>query len=498
MADVGKNKPKDTISNVWDIWDVDNLKNLEINKKNFSWNGISTKNFSDLLIKPKKRGHTNYQRYYEEVVNSLGDSLALNLQKKVEYKGRSAINTVLWNKFVLQENLPNVAVKYLDKKMTLDPFTFLAVFEVVKSFVGKCSQKSGIKQHLLKRTDLAAKQLVMEMLSQLGDSVKRYYLINFYNYVSPFDKIENQVKKAKRQPFFHPVVENHCEYKLKKGTSESSIVNYRSQIRRFFEWCCNTLKEFQEYSPNTINVYMFKKEHLTEYKLFLEAEIRRENCTPNGARTHFIYVKEFFLYVYQLGFLKDDITKDLTNIEAKEFVYRQIPSNKQLQMFFNAVSMYSEAPLIEKTAYSLMLFLGLRLNEVANLKWRDINIGNKTISIKGKNKQSEILPIPELVLPLLKNLKRSKQGYVFSKKPNQFKSKLYQNFKLYKLISDMEVEGGVHLLRHIYITKLSYMCTPNTLRVLARHKSDRSISFYLHFSDDELTDAINKIFGKGL
>lgn len=442
-------------------------------------------------------GNTVYINYYAEVINTLFQLTDLKLEKKIKNLGRSAINKKLIEKVDHEVKLPKIVLKFIDEKSYLDPFTFLMLISWLQDYSIFCSRKTKKKLHLLQRTDLSDEKLLKIMLAKSRNSVNIQYLVIFHNYVSPFTKVKIPRKTSYKYNFNHPVIENHCKYKVEKGTSELSVSNYRVQLKSFFSWCCNSLVEFEEYTIDTINIYNFSRSHIEEYKLFLQAEVRRNKRTANGAKQHFIYVKEFFSYIHLLGFMKDNITSDIPNLVASSYNYRDIPSNKQLQDFFDVVSIYSEEPMREKLAYSLMLFLGLRVNEVSKLKWCDINIGNSTVSLIGKNQQSDILPLPIKIVSILLKLKNKKKGFVFSNSPKQYQKKLYENFKVYKKISGLQTDGGVHLLRHIYITKLTQLCTPDILQVLARHKSSRSTASYVHHSDEELTEAVNTIFNRG-
>jgi integrase/recombinase XerD len=488
----------DIIDDIGKLWSEIEGIEVEEKTKKISWNDNSTKKNSHLVINGKKLDHTVYRNYYTEVINTLFHLYKLDFESKYENIGRSGINQLLIKKLLEDLKLPQVVLKFINDKISVDPVVFLMIMGLVKEFVTRCSYKNKKPLHLLNRNDLADEELLMEMVNIIDkNKVKISYLVMFYNYVSPFKKVKTPKQISEKVNFHHPVVENHCKHKLKNGTSESSVVNYKTQLKSFFTWCCNTLVEFEDYTINTISIYNFSERHLQEYKLYLQAEVRRENRTANGAKQHFVYVKEFFSYVHILGFLKDDISSNIPNLQANPYRYRDIPTNKQIQTFFETISIYSDEPLKEKLAYSLMLFLGFRANEVANVKWGDINLSKYTISVNGKNKESEILPLPVPLKGLFFDLKSKNRGYVFSDSPKQFKEKLYQNFKLYKIISGWESDGGVHLLRHTYITKLTKLCTPDILQVLARQKSLRSTAFYIHHNEEELTEAVNQIFERG-
>lgn len=132
-----------------------------------------------------------------------------------------------------------------------------------------------------------------------------------------------------------------------------------------------------------------------------------------------------------------------------------------------------------------------------NLRRKDINIENRTISIFGKNEKSVLLPIPEPLLQWLTELleTRPNQNFIISENRKSFTLELRDRYKLYAFVLDWNFTGGPHLLRHTYISRLSERqdCPPQILMYLARHDRPENTVRYIHRSNSQLQRAINRI-----
>ncbi|CAM3760982.1 tyrosine-type recombinase/integrase [Marinicrinis lubricantis] len=152
---------------------------------------------------------------------------------------------------------------------------------------------------------------------------------------------------------------------------------------------------------------------------------------------------------------------------------------------------------MELAAFGLMLCLGLRIHEVAGIRYEDVNLENKSISVFGKNEKSAILPLPDPLHKYLEKLfvKHTQDSYGFGNNSQTVIRELRERYKLYSFVSGWNYPGGPHLLRHVFISRLSERedCPPQLLMYLARHDRPENTARYVHRSTRQLNDAVNKI-----
>ena len=208
------------------------------------------------------------------------------------------------------------------------------------------------------------------------------------------------------------------------------------------------------------------------------------------------------------------------------------------------VADYTEAhklPLQLKVFFSLSLYCGFRKGETLALHWNDIDFENRTISISksvGKSENGDIIkkpktltsvrtvPIPEYVIPLLKQYKKEYNLYRFSVgtewKGNgnlfiQWDGKImgrstpYQSFVRHLKRYNKWVEENIdeakkqnlkklpiiplHGLRHSCATLLNYldMNIIDISKILGHAKSSTTMDIYAHSFEEQSYEAANKL-----
>ncbi|MBY3618589.1 site-specific integrase [Acinetobacter sp. CUI P1] len=299
----------------------------------------------------------------------------------------------------------------------------------------------------------------------------------------------------------HPMVKFFINFMRRQGTKQQSIDNnYVSKLVVFFSWLTRVYPIFKNSNLGNLVIAFVTTDHIRDYKTYLVRQVRDGNMTAIGAKRSLQYVKTFFRILYQKKRIPNDIGEFVTNIKADDYKYRSIPNEELLQQFFHAVDQYAVDPHMERLAYLLMLNVGLRGSEIAYLQWRDVNLSTKTIAVNDTKGENCIIPLPNIVVNyfiFFLEHQGSQEGSdrVFSQwKPSTLRTHLYQMFKIYCIVIGFKAEGGAHLFRHAYITRLANArCKPGDLLYLSRHNSPQSLPMYLHSSKEELTSEINKI-----
>ncbi|MGF7046533.1 integrase [Paenibacillus sp. DS2015] len=175
-----------------------------------------------------------------------------------------------------------------------------------------------------------------------------------------------------------------------------------------------------------------------------------------------------------------------------------MPSEKQCNELFDVINKYSNHPTLERIAFRLMLRLGFRSSETAQVKWSDINIYTKTIIVHSKGGKEHLLPLSGKLLEDIHSLQGAPptSRYLFGNKPVSIQRKLRQNYQLYSLIAGWSFPGSLHIFRHTFVTRLAKQSVlPQLLKELGRFDKMDTVSLYLHVSQHSqfLANEINKL-----
>jgi len=163
-------------------------------------------------------------------------------------------------------------------------------------------------------------------------------------------------------------------------------------------------------------------------------------------------------------------------------------SQEEIQRLFDACE-----NLKHKVILSIFYSTGMRISELLNLKWEDIDRSRKIITIvQGKGaKDRQVMLSPDLIPLLEKYWKEYKSvEYVLN---GQFELK-YSETSVSSVLKQLARKAGIkkriypHLLRHCAFTHMVEAGTDiNLVQRLAGHKSVKTTGIYLHISHNRIS-----------
>lgn len=142
-----------------------------------------------------------------------------------------------------------------------------------------------------------------------------------------------------------------------------------------------------------------------------------------------------------------------------------------------------------KLILSILYACGLRVSELINLKWSNIDRSRMIINIiKGKGNKDRQVMLPDVLIPLLEKYYREYKSkeYVF----NGQNSLQYSDRSVLQVVKQLAEKAGIskrvytHLMRHCSFTHLCESGTDiNLIQKLAGHNNVKTTMIYTHISD---------------
>lgn len=282
-------------------------------------------------------------------------------------------------------------------------------------------------------------------------------------------------------------------------------------------------KEFQNLSERTIEAYMITLKEFHEYcierdivdvdevttnfvkKYLLYCKKEREN-SPNTVNTKLKNLRVFFNFMVDCDYIK---TSPCKKIEAlKTDVKIEVFSDNHIRQM---LSYYRRLKNRDKTFYAFrdhtiiitLLGTGIRLGELCNLKWSSIDFDSYAITVFGKGREQQTIPVTEKLIKELIEYKifcernfNQISDFVFV---NAYNKKLTENavqniFKrLSKVMNFKDVRLSAHTFRHTFAHRfLMNGGDVFTLQRMLRHKKLSMTEKYLAIWGTALRDQNNK------
>ncbi|WP_147535952.1 tyrosine-type recombinase/integrase [Bacillus marasmi] len=487
----------ETISEFDGISSVEELLNKYIfgtgieNKS--AWSGsYLTKSSQELGIKSNMLAHNGDKFSKEELISIMESLFNTSHQKNMIPLGEEGLKQWFIDNMISKLEAKPIR-QFLVKRSKLlnykSVFLLILRFTEFESLVSKATRK---KPFDLVREDFLNQELYDEVITS------QFYYQNFalfYKQMNPFTESSlTYTPKERKEVALPPGVQSFLTYKMRQGTKPDRLNKFRYELHRYLRWSCNVLNVFSSYPIDKVPITLFTQEHLKTYKTFLIKGVQSGRFAENGSMKHFKNIKTFFRTLYHMGFIKNDITRGIRNIEGDDYQSRYMPTDKEIEAFFTAVEQYSDTPQLDKLAFGFMLYLGFRSCELAKLRWENINWSIKDVKFTAKGGKVHSLPIPSPLMNHLQEMEKQVDGLVFGMKDKQLRALLSLKYRIFTLIAEWKEASGPHQLRHVYITRLTEKdVTPKTLKRLARHDDLATTSLYIHRSDGEVEDKAKQI-----
>lgn len=255
-------------------------------------------------------------------------------------------------------------------------------------------------------------------------------------------------------------------------------------------------------------------EHITHY----EQEMTRRNFSPNTIENYSSCIAKFFSQSkkdHPKNINEDDIRTFLSRFDTpntqrgyhsaiKKFYeiclgqknkFKYIPycrPNKKLPIVLSQEEIQRMFDVCENTKHKVILALlymcGLRVSELINLKWKDIDRSRMIINIiQAKGNKDRQVGLSESIIPLLEDYYKEYKSkeYVL----NGQSSLQYSDRSVGEVIKQLAEKAGIskrvytHLIRHCTFTHMvENGIDINLIQKIAGHSNVKTTNIYTHIS----------------
>jgi len=279
---------------------------------------------------------------------------------------------------------------------------------------------------------------------------------------------------------------------LKKNIiAEKSRMGYQSRVNRFLKW-------LKETHPKLKTVDQLTKKVLQD---FLN-EIQNQT-SPRNRNNYRVELSSLMQVLEDNEIIATNYFKTISVLKARPNRNKTYSKQTQEEIY----------TYLEKEDPHLLLFVKfisynfLRPVEVCRIKIKDINLEQKTITFKAKNKPTKIKIIPDILFKELPDLtKFDSEDYLFGRKQigekwNATEDNKRNYFsKRYKIVVkehfNLSEDYGLYSFRHTFITKLyrqlrktkSPYEAKSNLMLITGHSTMLALEKYLRDIDAELPE----------
>ena len=281
-------------------------------------------------------------------------------------------------------------------------------------------------------------------------------------------------------------------YWLTTGASKNTLSAYRSDLKIFSKWLNNNSlidvdkKQIQDY-------FSYRKDS----NISASTQSRMLTC-----------LHSFYQFLSDKKNLKIDPTEqlDYPKLEKKLPVFLNVQEVEKLLETPSSKSLLGQR---DRAMLELLYSCGLRVSELINLSYHNINLKDEFIRIHGKGNKERLLPMGEIAIDYLTKyelnsrpalLKNGQSDSYFLS--NRGKAMSRQNF--FYIIKDYASKAGIdkplspHSLRHAFATHLVQKGADlRSVQLMLGHSDISSTQLYTHIQNAQLKTQHQKHHPRG-
>ena len=270
----------------------------------------------------------------------------------------------------------------------------------------------------------------------------------------------------------------------------ASFVRYQNILNNFLHF----LGERQGYKLTHLSPRLFEDYKIYRRKVPLNKGILAKTNTVN---MELKTLRTIFNYAIKWGYLKENPTKGVSKLKVTDAKKPRFLSKDEIKCLLDNCG---------RELYPIFytfLNTGMRLGELVNLTWDDIDFKSHKIYIQTKEfwhpKTGErTIPMSDGVFDLLSELRKKREPnfkFVFAgKKDGPLTIKLRERLITVAKKCGFEDVTKIHTLRHTFASHLvmNGVDLPTVQRLLG-HSDIQTTMIYAHLAPDHLSDAVNKL-----
>ena len=299
------------------------------------------------------------------------------------------------------------------------------------------------------------------------------YKTLFYNLVMKYEEFVNI-----------DIIREFSDYILKKNYSNNTYIAYLNDLYYFYLF---VKKDLTLVTEDDIRKYL---EYLNEKKEKITS-IRRKISS----------FKTFYKFLYLNNYI------DKKDYPLVKIAYPKLEKRLPKFIYYNdLLDIIDEATrdsdgVRDRLIIEMLYATGVRVSELVNIKYDDIDFNNRRIRVLGKGNKERIVYYGEYAEDVLKEYiathDRNRENYLFTNSKGDKITDRGIRYIIDKIMSKLAVKVHVtpHVLRHTFATDmLNNGCDIKVVQELLGHSSLKTTEVYTHVTNEKLKEVYYNCF----
>ena len=281
---------------------------------------------------------------------------------------------------------------------------------------------------------------------------------------------------------------------IEKGLSKNTIQSYESDIYQLYQW---------NISKNKKRITEIKKIDTSQYISYLFSQ----NLKSTSVNRKISSLKTFFNFLLKKKLIKANPFADQIMPKKPVSLPKSISEDDVVKLL-DAPKTDSLIGLRDKAMLELLYASGVRISELVNIKFSDLDLERNIIKVFGKGSKERLVPFGEdaaqCISAYIDERKKNKDiasiKYIFLNNRGSKISRhaFWHRLKEYCLEIGLKRDISPHTLRHAFATHLlNRGADLRSVQVLLGHSDLSTTQIYTHIAKQRLSELVKKHHPRG-
>ena len=281
---------------------------------------------------------------------------------------------------------------------------------------------------------------------------------------------------------------------IEKGLSKNTIQSYESDIYQLYQW---------NISKNKKRITEIKKIDTSQYISYLFSQ----NLKSTSVNRKISSLKTFFNFLLKKKLINANPFADQIMPKKPVSLPKSISEDDVVKLL-DAPKLDSLIGLRDKAMLELLYASGVRISELVNIKFSDLDLERNIIKVFGKGSKERLVPFGEdaaqCISAYIDERKKNKDiasiKYIFLNNRGSKISRhaFWHRLKEYCLEIGLKRDISPHTLRHAFATHLlNRGADLRSVQVLLGHSDLSTTQIYTHIAKQRLSELVKKHHPRG-
>ena len=274
-----------------------------------------------------------------------------------------------------------------------------------------------------------------------------------------------------------------------KRYSQNTVISYSEDLKSFMDYCIEHSKTgIDKISEKTIKSYLMVLSESGLEKISVSRKLSS--------------IRGFFKYAYKLNYITVNPACYIPNPKSDRKLPEVVPK-EIIEYAYKEIDKDKKNAILYKVIIELLYGCALRVTELCNLNFGDIDIPSKTVRILGKGNKVRIIPIGDKSIVILNEYLSGKKlnsgdPLLIDHNDNRIYRRMVYGIvhKYLSKVSDLK-KISPHVLRHSAATHmLDNGADLRAVKEILGHENLSTTQIYTHVSIERLKTAYKKAHPK--